>query len=128
MWAVCVLTWCLFLGSLCVALILDQKIIDEVERDLAIGQRPSLTSLNGRRVATAACKRHAMLFPHSRLRSRNLVAWASAGLSLFAMVTTTFPVCNTEEDQRETPQAGQRHLPACDKMNISTNCRGARVS
>jgi hypothetical protein len=87
MWAVCILAWCLFLIFICGGLFLDQKIIAEVEKDLSIDQRPSLISLNGRAVARAAYRKHAALFPNSRLRLLIKAAWAAAALSLVATLS-----------------------------------------
>jgi hypothetical protein len=42
--------------------------VQEAERDLPANQRPSLISLNGRAVTNLAYKKHASMFPDSRLR------------------------------------------------------------
>jgi hypothetical protein len=89
MWAICVLVWCLFLTFICSALFLDQKIIAEVEMDLPIERRPSRTSLNGRGVAFAAYRKHAAMFPNSRLRLLSYGLWAAAVLSLVATLSPT---------------------------------------
>jgi hypothetical protein len=87
MWVVGVMGWCVFLFSLCAALYLDQKIIGEVEKDVPLDQRRSFISLNGRQVAREARKRHRLLFPDSRLRLLNLLAWGATFLSLFATLS-----------------------------------------
>jgi hypothetical protein len=89
MWAVCILVWCLFLTFICSALFLEQKIIAEVEKDMPIQRRPSLTSLNGRAVAFAAYRKHAAIFPQSRLRLLSYTVWAAAALSLIGTLSLT---------------------------------------
>jgi hypothetical protein len=83
--AACVIAWCLFITIVCTGLILEGEIIDE-ERDLPFDQRPSLTSWNGKAVAHAAYKKHATLFPDSRLRFRYNAAWIAAVLTFLATV------------------------------------------
>lgn len=63
--------------------------MNEVERDLPVEQRPSLTSLNGRWVAIEARRRHRLLFPQSRLRIVTSAVWAAAGLSLLLTLSLT---------------------------------------
>ena len=86
----CILAWCLLLASVCTALVLWEEIIDEVERDLPFDRRPSLISWNGKAVALAAYKKHAALFPDSKLRFRHNMAVILAALSLF----TTLFLCS----------------------------------
>jgi len=87
MWAVCILAWCLFVACLCSALWLEEKIIAEVEQGIPIDQRPSVTSLNGRAVASAARKQHAAMFPQSKLRLANSAVWFASGLTLIGTLT-----------------------------------------
>jgi len=61
---------------------LGENIIAEVERDLPFDRRPSLIYWwNGKAVARAAYRKHAALFPNSRLRFRLNVAQTLAVLS-----------------------------------------------
>ncbi len=87
MWAICLLAWCLFLTFTCSSLFLDQKIIAEVEKGLPMERRPSLTSLNGRGVAFAAYRKHAKLYPTSRLRLLSYGLWAAVVLSFVATLS-----------------------------------------
>jgi hypothetical protein len=89
MWIVCIVAWCLFLTFICSALFLEQKIIADVEKDLPIERRPSLTSLNGRAVALAAYRKHAALFPSSRLRLLSYAVWIAAVLSFIGTLSLT---------------------------------------
>ena len=85
----CILTWCLFIASICTAMFLEQKICNDVEEGIPMAQRPSLTSLNGCRVAFDARRRHRQLYPQSSLRSLNLSAWGTAAISLIATLFLT---------------------------------------
>ena len=61
---------------------LGEDIINEVERDLPLDRRPSLIYWwNGRAVALAAYRKHATLFPNSKLRVRHNVALIAAVVS-----------------------------------------------
>ena len=51
-----------------------------------MAQRPSLTSLNGRRVAAEATNLHRSLYPQSSLRRFSFLAWGAAALSFIASV------------------------------------------
>jgi hypothetical protein len=84
MWAICLLAWCLFLASISSALFLDQKIIAGIEKDLPIERRPSLISLNGRAVARTAYRKHAAIFPNSKLRMLGNAAWAATVVTFIA--------------------------------------------
>ena len=89
MLAACILTWCLFIASICTAMFLDQKICNEVEEGIPMAQRPSVTSLNSRWVAFDARRRHRQLYPQSSLRSLNLSAWGTAAVSFIVTLFLT---------------------------------------
>ena len=95
MWAICVVAWCIFLLCVCTAITLEQKVIEEAEKDLPFNKRLSWTTLNGRRVAGESFKRHKLLFPHSRLRMLSRAAWiaaAGSGIIAFTLISRTFHI------------------------------------
>jgi hypothetical protein len=72
------------MASICAALVLGKRVVDEAEKDLPANQRPSLISLNGRAVRNSTWKKHASMFPDSRLRLLSYVLMGAFFVSLLA--------------------------------------------
>ncbi len=80
-----------FLVCIGVNLYLSEQLIDEVERDMAMNERPSLKLLiNGNAYFWRAIRQHRLLYPSSRLRRKVIILTVLTILNLLSFFAS-FP-------------------------------------